>query len=108
MESLLRVVIGGGAGLLAGALAGLVAAILALFAKRWRNGRLHSRGLPGIKDAILPQAFIVLCALAGLIFGAGLSLFLAPRAAVLLAGLGPASLLVVLSVTVSIWQAFAD
>lgn len=108
MESLLRVAIAGGGGLVAGSLAGLAAAVLALLAKRWRNGRLHSRGLPGIKDAILPQAFIVLCAIGGLLLGAGLSLVLDAGPAVLVAGLGPAVLLAVLSVAGSIWQASAD
>lgn len=105
MEPGLRAVIGATGGLLGGALAGLVAALLSLQAKRLRNAWLHARGRPGIKDAILPLLFVPLCAVASLLVGGILALFLAPLSAVLLAAGVPAGLLLVLILGFTLRQA---
>jgi hypothetical protein len=108
MELLQHLAIGAGGGALVGALAGFIAALLALGSKIWRNGRLQARGLPGIKDCVLPLPFVILSGIASAILGAILGAFITPLKAVLIGGLVPAGLLVVLSVGGSVTQAFGD
>lgn len=91
-----------------GAVAGFVAAILALLARNMRNAYIVARGQPPYRDCILPLPFVWFCVFLGLPFGAIFGAFFTPLRAVLIAGLAPAALLVVLSVGGAITQALRD
>jgi hypothetical protein len=66
----------GGAG---GLVAGFVAAVITLAARRGRNARLVARGEAPYKDAILPRAFIGFGAVAGAIVSPLAALCCRPR-----------------------------
>jgi len=106
MEILLRVAIGAGIGLIGGALAGFLTAILTLTCRRLRNSVLAARGQPGIKDALLPLPFVVFSAIGGVPLGAILGIFMSGWRAGLIGACVPAGLLALISIVGTIWQAF--
>lgn len=62
------VLLGAPLGLLAGALSGLLAAILTLLGRRLRNAALVARGQHPVRDLLLPP-FAQWCAVLGLLLG---------------------------------------
>lgn len=93
---------------LLGALAGFVAALLALASKELRNSWLVARGRIAYKDCVLPLSFVTMNVLVSLPLGGVLGAFYSPLRATLLAALVPAALLTLLSVGGSISQALSD
>lgn len=108
MELLLRVAIAAGISLLGGAVAGFVAAVLALWARQLRNSILVARGGVGIRDCILPLPYVMMSAVTSLLLGGILGVFLTASRAALFGALVPAGLLALLSLTGAIFQAFSD
>ena len=91
-------------GLVAGAIGGFVASVIALLAKRFRNDRLAARGEPGIRDVGLWREPIILVAILSAIISAVLALFF-PLESALLFGAGiPSGLLLSLWIGNAIWQ----
>ena len=88
-------VVGGGLG---GGVAGLIAAILSLQARRVRNHILAGRGEPGLRDCVLPTVFVPLAAIGGVVVAAVLVWFVAPVPAAIAGALAPAGLLVLISI----------
>jgi hypothetical protein len=84
----------GGAG---GLVAGFVAAVVTLAARRGRNARLVARGEAPYKDAILPRAFIGFGAVAGAIVSPLAALWLPTATAVALGASAIPALLVVVA-----------
>ncbi len=93
--------VGAGVG---GGVAGLVAAVLVLQTRVLRNHVLARRGEAGIRDCILPTAFVPFGALGGLVVAGVLLWFVAPVPAALIGALVPAALLLLISVGNSIAQ----
>jgi hypothetical protein len=85
-------------GVLGGAVAGFVAAIATLAARRWRIGRLVARGEPAIKDALLPRPFVPFAAIVGGVLAAGLATQLAPVTAGAIGAATPGVLLAALAI----------
>lgn len=79
--------IGGGA--LAGALGGVVAALITLTARRLRNRVLLAREVPVPRDLRFPVMFVKMCGVVGLILSGGSVYLVGLRPALLLALLPP-------------------
>jgi len=92
-----HIVAGCGLGAVAGALSGLLFAILTLQARRWRNARLVARGEPAIKDASLPRAFVPISAILAALVAGALAPLLPLAAAVALGAAAFPTLVVLLS-----------
>lgn len=108
MEILLRVAIGAGVGLLGGAVAGFVAALLTLWARVARNSILVSRGGMPYRDCVLPLPFVVMSGGTSLLLGGVLGVFMTATRAALIGACVPAGLLILVSVIGATVQAFSD
>lgn len=93
-----------GFGLLGGALAGFVVAVLSLKLCRLRNARLAARGFSGYRDLVLPLVFVPLVALVAALTSGTLSVWLPVAHAVVIGVAAPAALLL----AIQIWRVLSQ